>query len=720
MGIQLLICRNKSRRAAAAVGRNFAHVLACGCSIGTLTAVAPASAQETVPSITVESPAQNAPSAQSGAALQRSDLAPDSLTNIARVAPSSRPHVETITREEIEQINPADTFDLLSHAAGVVTTFQGRKIPNGLMIRGDSNYGFIVDGAYIGSATAGRMLNDLPVSAIEQVDVVRDPTALMLGPQVNLWSASGALNSGFVVIRTRVPTRTGGSLGVAAESFGTVAGDFYGGSVFSVGADGAKANVAGYFRGKSTDGPTDLNAGAKNSAGLIKGGYSAGGFDTEFTLFQDQDQYEFQRATAGQNTTALVNQKWSYAPIDTTLLTSQSTMKWDEHNTTIFIASYNNVYANTLQGSYVSPVFTQVPDHENTGQAQLRHSLFYWDTLLQLGLQFVNWYTPTGQMGFSGYARHEQISSGYANLERKLLDDRLSLDASLRYDEHEIIQGVDLYNPSSNSSSSGGGGGGGGGNRANAYQYFYNRTLPVAQNYAFGAAYKILPQLISSVRYGHTEQQGLNEVLSATGLPLGPESQNKFEASLEAPVASWLKPTVNYFYTYIQNNKLPTSYINLNGYQTALWSESNTTRQGVELLLNSELPQWAYGQASLVGSITHLFDLQSSNASVPYSATIPHDTAKLTVTNAWNAFSASASLIYVSQFWSNFSSLNNLYREVGDFVTADVNLAYSFHQPTFDGKLSFYGRNIANRKYETVNGYYDWGAVWGTEMKIMF
>jgi hypothetical protein len=90
------------------------------------------------------------------------------------------------------------------------------------------------------------------------------------------------------------------------------------------------------------------------------------------------------------------------------------------------------------------------------------------------------------------------------------------------------------------------------------------------------------------------------------------------------------------------------------------------------------------------------------------------------VTNAWNAFSATASLIYVSQFQSNFSSLNNVYRDVGNFVTADVNLSYAFHQSTFDGKLSVYGRNIANRQYETVNGYYNWGAVWGTEMKLYF
>lgn len=687
-----------------------------------LGAIPVARAQESVPAISVE--ATSPPGVDAAAkATQRSDLAADSLTNPARVAPSSRPFVETISREDIDAINPADTFGLLSHAAGVVTTFQGRKVPNGLLIRGDNNYGFIVDGAYIGSTTANRIMNELPVFAIEQVDVVRDPTALMLGPQANLWTASGALNSGFVVIRTRTPDKTGGEVGMGGASYGTISNELYGGQVFSIGKDGGKANLAGYFHGASTDGPTGLNAGSSSGAALLKGGVSNfNGFATEFTLFQDIGQQDFQNATAGKNTTALVNQRWSYTPIDTTLIASQSSMVWDAHNTTLLLGSYNYVYANNLQATTTSTTVNNVPDHEETAQVQLRHSFYYYETLLQLGGQFVSWYTPTGQMGFAGYARNEQISSGYANLERKFLNDRLSLDASLRYDEHVIIQGVNIYSSNSGTApGTGNGGGGGGGSGSGAkYQYFNNRAMPVAQNYAFGAAYQILPRLVSSLRYGHTEQQGLDYLLSSSGLPLGPESQNKFEASLAAPIASWFKPTVNYFYTYIQNDKLPQSYVSINGYQTPVWTQANTTRQGVEVLLDSQLPKWSYGQASLSGSWTRLFELQSNNPTVPYSATIPHDTAKLILTNSWNAFSASASLVYVSGFWSNFASLNNLYRPVGDYVTADLNLSYSFHQPSFDGKVTLYGRNIADRHYETVNGYYDWGAVWGSEVKLFF
>lgn len=694
-------------------------ILFAGVSLGL---IGTALAQEAVPAISVEAAAPQGEQS-SAKTTQRADLAPDSLTNPARVAPSSRPFVQTITRDEIDAINPADTFGLLSHAAGVVTTFQGRKVPNGLLIRGSDNYGFIVDGAYIGSTTANRIMNELPVFAIEQVDVVRDPTALMLGPQVNLWTASGALNSGFIVIRTRTPDKNGGEVGIGGASYGAMSNEMYGGSVFSVGKDGGKANVAGFFHAAKTDGPTGLNAGSSSGAALLKGGLSNfNGFTTEFTLFQDIGQQDFQNATAGQNTTTLVNQRWSYTPIDTTLLASQSSMVWDAHNTTLLLASYNYVYANNLQASTTSATVSNVPDHEETSQVQLRHSLVYWDTLLQLGGQFVSWYTPTGQMGFAGYARNEQISSGYANLERKFLNDRLSLDASVRYDEHVIIQGVNIYSSSSGAApGTGNGGGGGAGTGSGAkYQYFSNRTLPVAQNFAFGAAYQILPQLVSTVRYGHNEQQGLNYILSSSGLPLDPESQNKFEASLAAPIASWFKPTLNYFYTYIENEKLPESYVSINGYQTPVWTEANTTRQGVEFLLDSQLPKWEYGQASLSGSFTRLYEVASTNATVPYASTIPHNTAKLTATNAWNAFSASASLVYVSQFWSNFSSLNSAYRPVGNYVTADLNLTYSFHQPTFDGKLTLYGRNIADRHYETVNGYYDWGAMWGSELKLFF
>jgi hypothetical protein len=682
-------------------------VLRASVSLAACLFAASGWAEVAVPEIQVEAPASEGAPA-SGAAPRRPDLQPDNPLNIARVAPSSRPHVETFSRQDIEAINPSDTFNLLSHAAGVVSTFQGRKWPYNLMIRGDSNFGFIIDGAYVTAASAGRMLQDLPVSAIEQLDIVRDPTALTLGPLVDFASASGALNSGFVVIRTRRPAKTEAEAAFSVEKFGTFADHLYGGSVVSLGGDGVRGYVAGYFRGRSTQGPANWNAGAQSAATLVKGGLETGVLTTEFTLFQDIDHLNFQRATAGQNTANLVAQKWSYAPIDTTLISSQSTFVWDEHNSTVLIAAFQSNFDKNVQASYARNVATvTVTDKAQTAQVHLRHNLKAWNTLFQFGLQYVWWNTPTGELFYAGYARNEDTLSGYANIERKFLNDRLDLDASLRLDDHTVIKGIDLY-----------GQGAGGANVK--YKTIHDRTLPLAINYAFGASYKILPQLVSSLRYSHTEQDGLTGIVSASGKPLAGESQNKVEASLAAPVHNWFRPTATWFYTRVGNDKTPTSYQTINGYQTALWTQSNTLRQGFELLGEGDLPSWDFGKLGYRASWTHMMQLASSVASASYSRIIPHDQATLTVTNSWNAFSASASLVYVSRFFSNFNALDSKYHEVGNYVTADVNLGYRFRLEDWDAKLSLYGRNIADRRYQTIYGYYNWGAVYGAEMKVAF
>ncbi|PPQ35248.1 hypothetical protein CH337_20670 [Rhodoblastus acidophilus] len=686
--------------------------LGCGVSLALLAMLPPASAQEAVPSINVETDGATAGAGGEAAAANRPDLAPDSPANISRVAPSSRPHVETFTKQDIEALHPSDPFDLLKHATGVVVTFQGRKLPYNLLIRGDSNFGFIIDGAYVTSAAAGRMLQTLPIQAIEQMKIVRDPTALTLGPLVDFGSPSGALNSGFIVINTHNPAKTEGEFYSAGESFGTFRGGLYGGTTFALGDNGVKGFASGYVNGRRSDGPTDWNASSHDVSALLKGGIETGVAQSQFTFFYDSDNFDFQRATAGQNSASLVAQRWSYAPIDTTLITSQTTFTWDPHNTTVLIGAYQGAKASNVQASYANATVTTTPDASDTAQVHLRHSFNYWDTLAQLGLQYVWWNTPTGELFYSGYARREETLSGYANIERKFFDDRLDLDASIRFDDHTIDKGIDLYNQ--------GAGSGGGGINAAKYKYFYDRTLPLATNYAFGAAYKILPQLVSGLRYSHTEQGGLTNVLSATGKPLSGESQNKFEASLAAPVQDWLRPTATYFYTHIGNDKTPTSYKAVNGYQTALWTQSDTLRQGFELAGEGDLPPWALGALSYRSSWTHLMQLASSVASTNYSNLIPHDQASFTLTNTWNAFSASASLIYVSKFLSNFNAADGKYHEVGNFVTADINLGYKFHLQDYDAKLTLYGRNIADRRYQMIYGYYNWGAVYGAEVKVAF
>jgi outer membrane cobalamin receptor len=645
---------------------------------------------------------------ETSASPSRPDLQPDNTANFARVAPSSRPHTETFTRADIEAIRPADIYDLLSHAAGVVVTYQGRKLGYNLMIRGDSNYGFIIDGAYVPLATAGRILQTLPISAIEQVDIVRDSTALMLGPLVDFDSASGALNSGFIVIRTRQPTKTEGELRSSVASFGSTTASGYAGTVFADGPVWSKAYVSGLIAHAQTAGPTGYNSWGTSTTGFLKTGATAGIFETSLEVFHDDARYGFERALAGQSTSSLVAQQWSYAPIDTTLITSNSNIRWNANNSTLLTFSYNTVSAQNVQASYSSSAVTFNEDKSYTFSANLRHSLQFEQTLLQAGVEYVGYDSPTGQLFYAGYANAEETLSGYVHGEQKLFADRLTLDASARVDDHTIIQGIDLYNQ-----------GNGGGSGKAVYQYFYNRTLPLAMSFSGGAAWTILPQLMATGRFSHTAQSGLTNLLSANGEALQPESQNKWELGLLAPLSEAFRPGLNVFDIKIDNDKTPTSYEKINGYQTPLWSETNTERRGFELIGKGLVADNLLGRTNYSASWMHLTNVTSSTIAT-YPSTIARNVVNGTLTQTWREYSGTAALTYVSPYWSNFNSSDGLYHSIGNFVVVDLRVGRSFDLGATKANLSVFGRNITDRKYETVYGFPAWGSVYGSEFTLTF
>ena len=210
---------------------------------------------------------------------------------------------------------------------------------------------------------------------------------------------------------------------------------------------------------------------------------------------------------------------------------------WNAYTSTLLTFSYNVVSAQNIQASYSTPTVSVNEDKTYTFSTNLRQNIQFDHTLLQVGGEFVGYNSPTGQLFYAGYANSQQTISGYVHGEQKLFEDRFTLDASARLDDHEILQGIDLYNQGNGNSTSTAGSGAGSGSgstgsgsgkakaaTATTYQYFYDRTLPLAKSFSAGAAWKALPQLLVTGRYSHTEQGGVTNILSATGQPLDPES----------------------------------------------------------------------------------------------------------------------------------------------------------------------------------------------------
>ncbi len=658
-----------------------------------------------------------------GAALN-ADLGTDSVANPYRVAPSSRQHTQVFTQEDIKRLNPKNVFDLLSQATGVLPTYMGRKHVFNLSIRGDSNFGYIIDGAYLPSFIGGRILQSLPVSAIEQIEIVRDGSALTLGPLTDFISASGALNSGFIVIRTRRPVKTEVDARAAIESYGTQKASVFTGTTFdakSIKNNGWFGYVAGVGGYSTTDGPDGWNmwADSKNLMGKI--GLGKGGFFTEAMVYKDYGSYGFERGTSAL-AGALPYQKWSYDPIDTLFFSSNTRMAWDKHNTTLLTVALNEVEQENVLDTFDASKFKAMPTNYETDKLQtvnLRHRLAFGGTLLEAGGQYVHWHSPTGELYFVGREREEETWSGYVNAEQKLFGDVLTLDASGRVDDHTVIKGIESYGESVSGASS---------TCRTSCAYIYDKDFPLAKSLSLGASLAMTREITTTMRYSRTTQGGTSNILVAANTmgALDGAVQNKWEAGVTANYTPLFIPTLTYFDTRVDNDKVPYGYTTVSGVATAMWTQANTHRAGIELAVTGTILDKGFpGKISYSAGWTHLTMFQSSSRDSTvdfyYPSTKPEDIINFSISGEYGAYFANVSLNHVSSYLSNFNTgSSSLYNPVGDFDVVNANIGRHFQLGEWDSKLTLYGRNLLNENYETVNGYEAIGAVYGSEISFTY
>ncbi len=625
----------------------------------------------------------------------KSDLDANSVNNPYSVAPSSRDHTQTFTKADIERLHPASVFDLLTHATGVQPSYRGRKHVFNLNIRGDSNFGFVIDGVYLPDFIGGRILAALPVSVIEQLEVVRDGTALTLGPSVNLNSASGANNSGFIVIHTRRPDKTEAEVRAALETYGTETASAYAGTTFA--KDGWTGYVAGMGSYRTTDGPDGYNMWADSKNGFAKLGIGRGGFFTEAMLYRDNAAFGFERARAGEVTNGpnpmqnIPNQNWSYDPIDTLFFASNSRMSWDKHNTTLFTASITDIEQSNVLATYDNTSFDVNEESDRLESISLRHRIAFADTLLEGGGQYVHWHSPSGELYFPGREREEEIWGGFVRGEQKLFHDMLTLDASGRIDKRTIDKGIDLYDESTLMA------GLCSGQMTNPAGEpcldFYDRDLPLAKSISLGAAVAVTREISVSGRYGHTSQDAPDGLPSATGRPLDGETLDKWEAAVSAHYVPWFVPTLTYFDTRVDNDTMPLNYfVPLGGSNyVAHWKQVDSRRAGIELCATGTLTGPGLpGKLTYSAGWTHLTEYEATSSpqdtynDAAYPDTRPHDLINATITEEVGPYFATVSLSHVSSYLNNFRAPQNgspatlVYNSVGDYQLLDASFGRHF------------------------------------------
>lgn len=685
-----------------------------------LAAGLPAAAIASSPMAQSAAPTTLDPVTVTGSGAAHPELAPYSARNPFRTPQSSSNHTQTITREEIELLRPRDLFDLLNTATGVLATQGSRKGFSGLTIRGDSNFRWIVDGAYLQPTMAGRILKSLPVMAIEEVKIIRGSSALTLGPLVGSASPGGAPVDGFIVVRTRKPPRDEVQLRVALETQSTFQTGLWAGTRFD--DAGGKAYLAGLATYGDTDGPGErLNNGAAYNAartayaGLAKAGIERDGWLVDLMVYKDAGRFEIPNANShgpGQGS-------WFMDPARTDLYALSGSKSWDSVHTTLFSLSRTEARQKFWTANSSAGPYSYVQNNNFVTHLNLRHNVDFGGTRVMLGGDYMHWNAPTGQQYYEGIPREEKTAAGFVQIEQKLVDDRLTLDAALRREQVKIVRGLDYY--------TGGAQPFGG---VNSPLRTTNNTLPWAHFWSTGASFAVFDGWKLTARYGQSRQAttGLNP---KPGTSLADDQQYKWEVGIEGSVTNWLNPSVNFFhhdkrnekslsgYTYVVNNNttqtcrtatIPSSGTLAPKTSSALtpcYAQSDTVRDGIELALFGTIAP----QASYRASWTHFTRLAN------VSATTPRNIFDASFSYGIDAFTLSGSVKYVGRYKGSASDADAW---LGGYTRIDLGIGYDFVWAGNSARATVYGRNLTDRAYETTNGVQDVGRVLGLDLTTRF
>jgi len=635
---------------------------------------------------------------------QRPALQPDSLLNPYRVEASSKVGNETFTAEDIKNLNPSDVYDLLSKATGVNITYQGRRNPFFVSIRGGGSFTYIIDGAVLPSS-ANRILYKFPVAAIEQMQIVRGSTTLTLGPSINIGSSSSGsgLNTGFIIIRTKQPQKTQAILAASMEkSKGghPVASD----ESLYVGTDlGQKSNFNGYLGGMIAN----MNRPSKDSwfdgrsgtSGMANTGISAGKFKLNLMYYRDSGDFEMQRGV--QNDGTLSDMKWYYDPLKTTIYSADMAVQWSPNQTTLLNLFKVEYDQQEYVSSFSSSTTTERDEYEEeTRGLGLRHNFRWNDTLLQLGGQWSK-SEGSGPNLSSGYNKYDTTVVGWsASVEQAFLDGTLVVDAGYRRDQKHIDNSsTKAVNDDANN----------------------DVDMAPADIIAAGLHWQFTDTYAFDGRYFYGDQGTAEDfdMLLQDGSDPDAEKQRRIELTLSADYFDWFRPAVTWFDVDIKNAKTATGNTYTTGSGTYYYyTQSDELRRGLEFLVQGEVAR----STSYRVSWTRMIDNETVSAGVTADGngtSDPKNLYSLMLTQPWRAYRFNLSVKKVDSWGASADT------EVGGYTKVDANIQRDFFIKDKLLTVTLYGRNLGDKHYVTMyrsglGGWPDRGLTVGAGFSLTF
>lgn len=601
--------------------------------------------------------------------------------------------VEEFTKEDIQAIAPATVYDIAALSPGARIEFQGRKGMNAMQLRGGDTVGVILDGVYIPWSQASRMLAQFPVDAIESVRIVRDSSAVTLGPFTSIAPAMshdnvpspglGGSNQGFLVITTK--KGNGPELGGIAQygNLDTRLFQLYHGNnkgAFSYRLTGTASGTSGRDGWNNAANTISLLASARYTGETVNG---------DFMMYYANGRREIQRSTPDSTAYTSI---WAYDPLESLNLSFNLHKSWNKIHTTSLSYGLGRVTDDEyLTTTTTAPQPVRQEDILNTWH--LWHVAATESNRFVAGLQTFLWKSPTGQFFYEKVARKEDLFSGYLNDEFHLTKE-LTLDGGIRVDGKYIVNGSDKYSPLQESN-----------------KVIRNEWQQPAVSMTLGSAYQINDRYKITGRFGYSRQDADSFLATVGNKELATEERFKYELGAEAALHPWFTPAATLFFYDINQFVYAAATGGSGATAYNIYDTTDIVRKGVETSITGSLP-WGFGYKADYSYIT-------TNRS-DTNKVMPHHTVNFRLSHHLGNYDSNFTLSHVSSYENNFLSAGNIYRAAGDYTRLDLNVSYLFQFNRSQARATLFGRNLLDDHYVTIAGWRDQGLTWGGKLEVSF
>ncbi len=616
--------------------------------------------------------------------------AAEPVTSPYAVPESSKLATEIITKEEIEEIHPQTVYDILEYVPGMEVTFQGREHIDFANMRGMGKFGIIIDGVYVQSAD--RFLSSFPVEAIESIRVVRDASALLLGPLTNFGAGSGSSNQGFIIIKTKRASKLEGGFTTSYGSFHTDKEHIY---------QGDKVKDFDYrvaYTHRNSLGKTSWYNAYRDQSVLFRGGYAKeGAVNADIFYYTSRGMREIARGEIGDGTKSdgsLGSAKWRFNPLQTDMVALNLSKAWNAVQTTTFSASYTSVLLNKEANTFPKESALTSADQDIHGyQLDLRHTAQFKNNLIKVGGQMLSSTSPTGLAPTTGQRSEEDMYSFFVWDEYKIYGDKVKIDGGIRVDKKYFGNSPVTGTPQ-------------------------HEWAKETYTYAAGIAYNPTPTYTLTGRFAYSENTPASyQVDSTTRTALPAEKRFRYEGGVLANFHPALNPWVTLFYYDTKNEKASAgSYIDpVTGEEIDLVTNADVKTKGVEVGFSGQLMK------SLSYRLNYSYvnsDDHDTNISMV------HHMASARISHTYKGFDTNLMLKYVGPKKQSVTGKGKKSKyEMGDYTRIDANVGYNFKVFQRATKLMVYGQNLGDVHYTTryvAAAYKDPGRIIGVQLSYSF